>query len=419
ISLRGYPNSSPKTLLSSYLRGSCLRVRAALRLNHRRCVWRARLLFKVNQHIRWQDGTLDDFEVIWEGRLRQRIKHNNRLVSPRHHRFRDGDQFIFLAEHAQPRRLNFFGIQMGRGARRQLHAARLQLRRHHVEFRAVANLLFQYGQHIGSRKIRQQVLERDQARLEFSILLRLRQFFETDGLLQREFSHRRAADFRQMRAAAQLLSHVVRQRPDVSSRRALNRKSRDRPFYSCQAVFENLHRHRFQLHNLILARQFIRRPPVDFLGGKNRGHLLEAPRGFRRQPLQRFALQHRRRIRSRRLPFRVKRVRGIAKAETGGVALSPPGIKSHKASGFSQQQNQDAGRQWIEGAQMPDLPESRKMPHRIHDVVRSLTLRLVDDQGAVKRGGLWLARHKTLFSDQLFGNKEQDFILSILFSLCK
>jgi hypothetical protein len=42
---------------------------------------------------------------------------------------------------------------------------------------------------------------------------------------------------------------------------------------------------------------------------------------------------------------------------------------------------------------MPDLPESRKMPHRIHDVVRSLALRLVDDQGAVKGSGLWLTRH--------------------------
>src|SRR6266481_4088097 len=379
ISLRGYPNSSPKTLLSSYLRGSCLRVRAALRLNHRRCVWRARLLFKVNQHIRWQDGTLDDFEVIWEGRLRQRIKHNNRLVSPRHHRFSDGDQFIFLAEHAQPRRLNFFGIQMRRGARRQLHAARLQLRRHDVEFRAVANLLFQYGQHIGSRKIRQQVLQRDQARLEFSILLRLRQFFETDGLLQREFSHRRAADFRQMRAPTQLLSHVVRQRPDVSSRRALNRKARDRPFYSRQAVLENLHRHRFQLYNLILARQFIRRPPVDFLGGKNRRHLLKSPRGFRRQPLQRFALQHRRRIRSRGLPFRVKRIGAIAEAETCCVALSASGIKPHEARGLAEQKNQDARREWIEGAQMADLPESRKVPHRVDDVVGSLPLGFVDD----------------------------------------
>ena len=50
---------------------------------------------------------------------------------------------------------------------------------------------------------------------------------------------------------------------------------------------------------------------------------------------------------------------------------------------------------------MADLPESRKMPHRIHDVVRSLALRLVDDQGAVKRGGLWLARHIMLLCDQI------------------
>jgi len=33
------------------------------------------------------------------------------------------------------------------------------------------------------------------------------------------------------------------------------------------------------------------------------------------------------------------------------------------------------------------------MPHRIHNVVRRLSLRLINDEGAVKRRRLWLARH--------------------------
>ena len=44
-------------------------------------------------------------------------------------------------------------------------------------------------------------------------------------------------------------------------------------------------------------------------------------------------------------------------------------------------------------AQMPDLAESGEMPDRVHDVVRSLALGLVDDQGAVKGSGLRLAGH--------------------------
>ena len=39
------------------------------------------------------------------------------------------------------------------------------------------------------------------------------------------------------------------------------------------------------------------------------------------------------------------------------------------------------------------LAESGEMPDRVHDVVRSLALGLVDDQGAVKGSGLRLAGH--------------------------
>jgi hypothetical protein len=62
---------------------------------------------------------------------------------------------------------------------------------------------------------------------------------------------------------------------------------------------------------------------------------------------------------------------------------------------------------------MPDLPESREMTHRIHDVVRSLALRLIDDQGAVKQSGLWLARHVTFFGDPISAIRVPDsFVVS-------
>ena len=42
---------------------------------------------------------------------------------------------------------------------------------------------------------------------------------------------------------------------------------------------------------------------------------------------------------------------------------------------------------------MADLPESRQAPHRVHNIVRSLSLRFMDHQGAVKWRGLGLPWH--------------------------
>src|ERR1700694_3685437 len=42
---------------------------------------------------------------------------------------------------------------------------------------------------------------------------------------------------------------------------------------------------------------------------------------------------------------------------------------------------------------MPDLAETRKMAHRIDNVMRRFPLGLVNDEGAVKRCRLWVAWH--------------------------
>src|SRR5262249_48353113 len=85
--------------------------------------------------------------------------------------------------------------------------------------------------------------------------------------------------------------------------------------------------------------------------------------------------------------------------ESGGVALAPAGIKLHEARGLAQQQNQHARGQRIERAQVADLAEAGEMAHGVHDVVRSLSWRLVNDQRAVKRGGLWFAGHSVSLAD--------------------
>jgi len=42
---------------------------------------------------------------------------------------------------------------------------------------------------------------------------------------------------------------------------------------------------------------------------------------------------------------------------------------------------------------MPDLAKAGEMAHRVHNVVGSFALGLVDDQGTVEGRGLWLTRH--------------------------
>src|SRR5436309_6153474 len=129
--------------------------------------------------------------------LRQCFEHNNRLVSARHDGFGNGDEFILLAEYPQPWRLRLTTIELRRRSRRRLDAARLKLRQHNVEFRAMTHALFDHRQDVDTRKITEQAFERDQAVGEFSGLLGFRKFLERDRLFHRKLSHRGARNFRQ------------------------------------------------------------------------------------------------------------------------------------------------------------------------------------------------------------------------------
>src|SRR2546422_1708982 len=61
------------------------------------------------------------------------------------------------------------------------------------------------------------VFEGDQAVHEFPGLLGFREFLQGDRLLQRKLSHSGARDFRQVRAAPQLLPHLDRKSTRLNS----------------------------------------------------------------------------------------------------------------------------------------------------------------------------------------------------------
>src|ERR1700682_4697889 len=93
------------------------------------------------------------------GELRQSFEHYDWLVSARHDGFGNGDEFILLAEHTQPRRLRFTAIELRRRAGRRLDAARLKLRERNIELRAMTHALFDHRQNVNPWEISQEVFE--------------------------------------------------------------------------------------------------------------------------------------------------------------------------------------------------------------------------------------------------------------------
>ena len=87
-------------------------------------------------------------------------------------------------------------------------------------------------------------------------------------MVEREFAHGGADDFRQVRAAPMKLSQIVRERANVGSRAAFHGEARDRAFDARQPEFENFHFDGFEIHGLMFSREFVRRAAVNFLRGK-------------------------------------------------------------------------------------------------------------------------------------------------------
>jgi len=107
----------------------------------------------------------------------------------------------------------------------------------------------------------------------------------------------------------------------------------------------------------------------------------------------RRSVERRCRVRPLCFPVRIVRIRRKAEPEARRVALPAPIVKLHQPRGSAEKQDQHTCRQRIKRAKMPNLPESREMPHRIDNVVGSFSPRLIDHERAVKRRRLRLAWH--------------------------
>ena len=138
-----------------------------------------------------------------------RFEDDDGLVGARHDGFGDGDQAFLLAEDAEARGLPFAGIEFGGGALRGAGAAGLNLRDLHVEFRAVAHAFFEEGEDRHARQFGEQAFEGNDVTREISLFRGAFEVFEFRGLVQSEFAHRGADNFREVRAAAYRRTSIV------------------------------------------------------------------------------------------------------------------------------------------------------------------------------------------------------------------
>ena len=81
----------------------------------------------------------------------------------------------------------------------------------------MTHALFDYRKNGDAWKIGEEMFKLDDAGFEFAVACGFGQFFKPESLLERKFAHGGAADFRQVRAAAELLSHFVGEGTNVSA----------------------------------------------------------------------------------------------------------------------------------------------------------------------------------------------------------
>ncbi len=130
-------------------------------------------------------------------------------------------------------------------------------------------------------------------------------------------------------------------------------------------------------------RQLVEAPAADVLRREGRRHLVEGAheagegRGERR----------RRRVRgngrAQRLARQVVGRGGEAEPHGRHVLLLAPGQEAGEARGAADADRQDAGRERVERARVPDPPGPERAAHAVDDVVRGRARRLVHDQDAV------------------------------------
>ena len=198
-----------------------------------------------------------------------------------------------------------------------------------------------------------------------------------------KWSRRNASQRCQMRAAAQPLSEIMRQRADVSASRDGGAKfggvaSKRR---NGEVMNNDTHWRKFDCFSR--SRKRICRASFDLLCA------------VRRRRLQQFAIESSAcRFSSSPssdtgvcgptgFPFGVVCGGGLTKADAAGVGLLHPAEKLRQARVAPQQQRQHAGRHRVERTQMPDGALAEDAPGTRNHIVRGHARRLVEDQQAV------------------------------------
>ena len=139
------------------------------------------------------------------------------------------------------------------------------------------------------------------------------------------------------------------------------------------------------MDGLVFPRQFVRGTPVNLLRGECRRSLLNLAGELRREALQLRGVERGSLIGPERLAIRIVGVGSKTKSNRAGIAFAPVRVKARQPGGASESKHQNSGGQWIERAQVSDLPEAHQPPHKFHYVMRCFSLRLVDHKHSINR----------------------------------
>lgn len=298
-----------------------------------------------------------------------------------------------LIEDAEPRGLPIAGIELGGRALRRGDLSGLNLREGQIEFGAVADAAFDDGQHRGAGQFRKKILERDDAVGEAAGLRIGFELGERDRMIEREFTDGGADNFGEMRARALELAEIVGQRANVSAGAAFHHEARERTFDACETKFVHFDFDRLELYGLILPGQLMGGAPVNFFGGEGGRNLLNSSNKLLRELREFIRIERGRGIGTERLAVRVIGVCGKTETDGAGVTFAAPGVEAGEARGAAESEDQNAGGEGIESAEMADLAETGQTSHRLDHIMRSAGARLIYDEDSIERRGLWSARH--------------------------
>jgi len=109
----------------------------------------------------------------------------------------------------------------------------------------VANAFFDDWKNGDAGEIREEMFELDDAGFEFAVAGGFGEFIELESLIERKFSDGGAGDFGEMRTDAELFSHFVSKRADVSTGRTFDDEARDGALDFEKAEFEDFDIDRF------------------------------------------------------------------------------------------------------------------------------------------------------------------------------